>query len=317
MKPLPAPPPLPPVAMLERNLYQALQHYEADARYRPTPEDSADAMVTRMAAALRDLAVAADALAVGLEKTRGFDMPRSQLARSAWAIGDALRNRGDVVDETPDDPIVRSDGKPYTYTANGKTEIVTTRLWCEVMVRAAEATAMDAGARGVQAAIYVEQIKANLLAIFDACKRTYNANKPRRPRDTASQEIKNRYAEDLRSVRREAHALFDRLLPYAYPAGWMSASLKRATLAALDQVLCPKGAAHVQASVAIVAPIKMAVEKYMRPFPVSPHIVKEGAEKITGRKAMADAEIKALLDEHRLRSKGEMRRRPPCAGTDL
>lgn len=312
MKPLPVPAPLPPLATLERNMYTALQRYENDARYRPTPEDSAGAMVARMAVELRALSAATAALADGLEKSRGFDMPRSQLARGAWAIGDALRNRGDVVDETPDEPILRSDGKPYTYTVNGKPQIVTTKLWCELMVRAAEESGMDSKAREMQASIHVAQIKANLLLSLDACKRVYNDKKPRAPRRTASEETKAHHAAALRSTKRSVHELFDRLLPHIYPPGWMTAALRRTTIAALDQVLTPKGDEHVQASAAIVAPIKAAVEKYMRPYPVTPHVVKQGAEDIAGKAAAAPT-IKAILDEYRLRTG----RPHACAGTDL
>ncbi len=194
------------------------------------------------------------------EKTRD-----RQLAREARQLGWSLIHRAALLDDGKgSEPIMGAQTEePYEVKTGERTRKVSVRVWVRSLTEESGDRTLTAQMQRQHDAEIVLEMKANLLASLEACKRLYNALKTRKPQESASDERKSAYRTQKHKARLTAQRLFDELLPKAMP-GPLTAEIKTSAKEALAAVLVDRGNdARIMPSAAIVGPIQAATEKYL------------------------------------------------------
>lgn len=122
----------------------------------------------------------------------------------------------------------------------------------------------------------VVQLKANLIACFDHCKRHYNQEKPRKLLPAASEEQHAAYQVAVQETRNHVREAFGKLLPAAirFP---LTEKIQRTADNALELVLKDRGEeGRLQPAEAAVPVVQAVISKYLAEH-VSDDRVRQGA----------------------------------------
>lgn len=201
-----------------------------------------------------------------------------QLVREARQLGWSLIHRAALLEDGKGDEPVRGaqTKEPYIIKTARGMKHATVREWVRYFTEEAGDRTLGAQLQRQYDAEVVLEMKANLLASYEASKKLYNALKPRKPSNTASDEQKGDHFNQKRAARSAAQELFDELLPKAIP--WpLTPKIKSSAKEALASVLVDRGnSARNKPSEAIVAIIQAATEKYLG-RKVAPDLVRQAA----------------------------------------
>lgn len=224
-----------------------------------------------------------------------------QLAREARQLGWSLIYRAALLEDGKgDEPIRGAQTKePYEVKTARGTVKATVRDWVRSLTEEAGDRTLTAQLQRQYDAEIVLEMKANLLASYDAAKRLYTALKTRKPPETANEKREAAHLRQKNKARLAAQELFDELLRKAIP--WpLTTKIKTSATDALAMVLVDRGdSARIMPSAAIVGPIQAATEKYLG-RKAAPDLVRQAASIIRKEvkpdrivvAAIADAEVR-------------------------
>lgn len=234
---------------------------------------------------LRFLARAATELAAAIEEhglppleISPADEKDKKLARQAHSWAQCLASRADMLAAGTGSTLIETSvsRKPASVRHNRRTGQVTIRYWLKDTVKLLDSSPLQTQLDKRHAAESVLELKANLLACYDYCKRFYNSLKPRKPRETASDEAIAAYRAEAGKHKTSIRAVFERLLKAAIPFPLTNAT-RAIALRQLGHVLVDKGQAqHQPPSQAATEVIQEIIRKYLDKK-VSAEFIRQGA----------------------------------------
>lgn len=201
-----------------------------------------------------------------------------RLARKGHRWAERLSSLSDTLLNGEGDMLMRSPVtmRPIQAKGDEQAEPINIRCWLSELVSQLEGSDLLTRLSDRHRDERVVQVKANLIACFDYCKRRYNQEKPRKPLPAASEEQHAAYQVAMQETRQRVREVFGRLLPAAIPYP-LTEKIQRTADNELELVLKNRGeVGRLQPAEAMVPVVQAVISKYLAEH-VSDDRVRQGA----------------------------------------